>query len=154
MKRKLSSNLTPIYKFVFPAPWFLCGIYVLSGYARSWADSTTQHLMGVFLFWLFGGTLFYLSFGRLKAVYIEDEWLYVSNFLKSVRIPLKSVKSVDGSSIWTSKIRKVFLTFDYKTPFGKRIEFAPAASTTEIVNDLKNRLNLSLDFHRPATSDQ
>lgn len=37
---------------------------------------------------------------RLKKVYLAGDTLYVSNYLRQIRIPLSEVASLEASSIW------------------------------------------------------
>lgn len=138
MNRKLSSNLTPVYKFCFPGLWVSCALYSLTDYILNWGDSTLQRFFAICLFWVGGGFLMFFSFGRLKSVYMEGDALYVSNFLKQIRIPFDHIETVKESDFWTSKISKVVLILTSTTPLGKRIEFSPAFSAKKIVNELKS----------------
>ena len=137
--KRLSSNLTPVYKFCFPGLWLVCGLYALTDYILAWGDSTFTHFLGVSLFWVVGGIMFHVSFGRLNSVYLANDVLYVSNFFRRIAIPLEHIQTVKRADFWTTKISKVVLTVNSSTPFGKRIEFSPASSAHEIVNELKCR---------------
>jgi hypothetical protein len=92
------------------------------------------------LFWVIGAAIFYFSFGRLKSVYLDNDALYVSNFLHRITIPLEDVLTVKRTDFWTSKISKVVLTLSSTTSFGRRIEFSPAFSSNEVVKELNDRL--------------
>ena len=147
--KRLSSNLTPVYKFCFPGLWLVCGLYALTDYILTWGDSTLTHFLAVCLFWLVGGAIFYFSFGRLKSVYLANDVLYVSNFLRRIAIPLEDIQTVKRADFWTTKISKVVLTVSSPTPFGKRIEFSPAFSPSQIVNELKSRFHPLVGYPHP-----
>jgi len=116
-----SSAFTPLRKFVFPVLWILpFGLGTLLLWLR--ADHTPQHVRWMFLFgWVLGSALIYTGGIRLKRVWVESEFLYVSNYLRTVAIPLNRIWSVRESRWLIPGVIKV--TFRDPTPFGDRIYF-------------------------------
>jgi len=63
----------------------------------------------------------------LKRVRMDAEALYVSNYLREIRIPLSDVQHVSeilGRRHWN----RVTITLRCDTPFGRKIDFLPASS--------------------------
>ena len=147
MKRKLSSDFTPLYKLVFPGLWCGLAAYTLVEYGFMWGDSTLKNFLGACIFWVGGGILVFFVGARLKVVYLEDDALCVSNYLKKVRIPLESISTVKRSRFWTT-INKVVVTVSCTTAFGKRIEFSPASGASQVIDQLKSQTKPSSAYHR------
>lgn len=99
MKRRLSSVITPFYKAI---P-FIIGLYGLFWLVR---DFRVARFGGVILFILVCSIL-YLITSRLKSVYVDGSVLYVSNYLKRIKIPFSSIESVHVSSRWAHWPRTV-----------------------------------------------
>jgi hypothetical protein len=130
MRRTLSSARTFLTKFVIPTIW-------LAGFA-----ATTMLLFRTRGFtgpdgllpppemkWLFlggavlGGWFLYWYGVRLKRVEIDEQWLYVSNFLREIRIPLSDIEEITENR-WVST-RPITVEFRHETEFGSRIVFMP-----------------------------
>src|SRR5215208_5240026 len=111
MRRRLSSIFTVVYKLIF---LFVvsCGLYWLT---RDFRNVTLSPLLFLSL-WC---ALWYAITSRWKSVYLEGDVLYVSNYLKEVRIPLTEVKGVEASSF--TRPRTVIVTLKSPSAFGKRI---------------------------------
>lgn len=70
---------------------------------------------------VFGIALLYFVFIRAKNVYMDDEYLYVNNFRKTIRISLSEIKSV-SDNVFISP-RPIFIEFKNETEFGNKIMF-------------------------------
>ena len=79
--------------------------------------------------WLFlaatvlGGLSLYWFCMRLKRVEIDDRWLYVSNYLREIRVPLEQIEGVSENR-WVN-IRPITVEFRRDTDFGLHISFMP-----------------------------
>lgn len=130
MRRQLSSKSTFWIKCIFP-PFWICGF----------AATTVGLFTGVFHDangnppppqegWIFlaatvlGSVILYVLCMRLKAVWLEDGMLCVSNFLHSQRIPLAEIESV--RNLWGIHPESIVIRFAQRTRFGKSIRFMPA----------------------------
>ena len=60
---------------------------------------------------------------RLKRVCLDDKAIYISNYLKEIRVPLKNVIGVSENR-WIN-IHPVTLTFRDETHFGLSVVFMP-----------------------------
>ena len=72
---------------------------------------------------LISGPIIYLLGLWFKAVEMDDEWLYISNFRRAIRVPLSDVCAVEE---WWLGIRgghPIRISFVRPTAFGKRIVF-------------------------------
>lgn len=129
-------------KVIFPALWI-----------SMWGLGTLMMFLGgsrgggappkwIFLFgWIVGSAFIYWSCIRLKEVSADDNYLYVSNYLKEIPIPLSEVSDVT-ENVWLN-IHPV--TIHLKTPseFGDRFVFMPKVrffaflSSHPVVDELK-----------------
>ncbi len=143
MRIRLSSGLTPIYKFGLPGLWVSCAIYSIVDYVRSWSDTTLPNtFVPILLLYLVGGAVFFWKFGPLKRVHLNTEFLYVSNYLREIRIPFTNVADIREANWLTNSPRRIVVTLKSSSTFGSRIQFAPAFfSTTRIVSELRDRLS-------------
>ena len=105
--RTLSSPLSFFYKVVFPTVWlggFGAGTLALFARAGSMRISSGQatppdmkwHFL---VMWLLGAVLIYWACIRLKKVSVSGPNLLVSNYLRTVTVPLASVQQVSGTRL-------------------------------------------------------
>lgn len=73
--------------------------------------------------WIAGTSFFCWACARLKRVRIEDSAIYVSNYLKEIRIPFDAVADVTENR-WIN-IHPVTIHLRSATRFGNRITFMP-----------------------------
>jgi hypothetical protein len=122
----LSSSVTFIYKFVFPAIWILvAGILVVvtvEGVHRtSFPDPATSLLIVVP--WLFGA-IFLLRFAApIVRMELRDGRLYASNYRREIEIGRGDIERVT-QNVWVN-VRPITLHLRNETPFGRRIRFIP-----------------------------
>ncbi|MET0463901.1 MAG: hypothetical protein ABW007_12140 [Chitinophagaceae bacterium] len=119
MKRRLSSIINPFYKF---APQGMLGYWLFLVTDDYRAVGLPLAVGGLLLF----GILAKLA-SRLKKVYLAEDTLYVSNYLRQIRIPLSEVASVEVSSIGGKQPMTVAIRLRRPTEFGRRIVFIPRA---------------------------
>jgi len=143
MRRRLSSGLTPFYKFGLPGLWFACAIYSVADYLWSWSDPTLpNNFVSICILYILGGALFVWKFGPLKRIYLDGDFLHVSNYTKEILVPIANIHDVREGSWLTNSPRRIVVTLKSPSQFGKQIQFAPAFfSTTRIITELKARAN-------------
>jgi hypothetical protein len=73
------------------------------------------------LFMAGGAALMLLLYHRIKHVAVDDHALYVSNYLRRVRVPLSEVVDVSEWSLGAQSL--IRLRFKHRTAFGKRVWF-------------------------------
>ena len=73
--------------------------------------------------WMVGSLFIWWFCMRLKRVQMDDEVLYISNYLEEIRVPLKDVTGVSENRIVNS--HPVTLKFGNKTRFGFSVVFVP-----------------------------
>lgn len=161
MPRRLSSVLTFFWKFIFPAFWFSgAGLITLLAFTES-QGFTHRDRWSSLVSWAFGCLLcFVMQSFRLKRVRIDGEFLYVSNYLKEAKVPLRDVSSVGVLTVrvpWTKGLGElalkpfVVLEFQGQTPFGNRIVFmargvvvVPEAWTHPVVKEIRQAVDRAL----------
>jgi hypothetical protein len=128
-ERTLSSAQTFWMKFVFPTRWismFGLGTFALFlGVFRGTHDSAPPDRMkwGFLAAWIAGTIFIYSGCAGLKRVRIKDSAIYVSNYLKEIRIPFDNVADVTENR-WIN-IHPVTIHLRSATEFGERITFMP-----------------------------
>lgn len=132
MRRTISSALTFIYKVIFPPIWIggfaLATIFLFAGNTNGFRDGAGNPLppqmKWYFLFiTMVGGALLYRLCGRLKRVELDNAALYVSNFAREIRVPLRDIEDVTENR-WVN-IHPVTVHFFRETEFGASIVFMP-----------------------------
>jgi hypothetical protein len=100
MRKQVSSLQTFLLKIIFPTLWIpMFGMGSLTMFLNHPGASDASDKW-VFLFaWLFGTAFVYWSCVRLKAVSVDDDHLYVSNYIKEIPIPLSEVSDVT-ENVW------------------------------------------------------
>ena len=127
--RTLSSAQTFSMKFLFPTTWIsMFGLGTLGlflGAFRGPDNSPPPGGMkwGFLAAWIAGTIFIYWACARLKRVRIEDSAIYVSNYVKEIRIPFDAVANVTENR-WIN-IHPVTIHLRSATDFGDRITFMP-----------------------------
>ena len=114
--------MTFFYKYVFLFVWFAGFGYGVRGvlFLSPVFDARWYQYLCIWL----GVTIFiFFTTGGVKRVAIEGKQLIVSNFLRSERIDLGRVSSVDGTTFLSPKL--VWITLKDASSFGRRITFLP-----------------------------
>ena len=127
--RVLSSGLTFFYKFVFSTFW--TGGFAAATLGLLLSPPKEPHANP----WLFflggtvcGGLFLFWTCGRLKRVAVSRDALIVSNYLRTIRVPVSRVTQVSASRLMSPET--IWLTFDPPTPFGRSVMFMPPARLT------------------------
>ena len=118
MRTRLSSIQTIFVKIIFPTIWtILFGEVVGAGAQQAGPN------FGLLLFWIAGAVLMWWQCARLKVVHVDDNFLYVSNFLKEIAIPLSDICDVTENR-W-SNVHPVTIHLASPSEFGNKIIFMP-----------------------------
>jgi hypothetical protein len=142
MKRRLSSLQTILMKFLLPGIWIpLFGTGALTMFFRP-VQSPDDPPKWVFLFiWIAGSVFICWGSVRFKEVSVDEEYLYVSNYIKEITIPLTEIRDVTENR-WLNTHP---VTIHLKSPseFGDKILFMPTIrffalfSSHPVVSELK-----------------
>ena len=124
MEQNITSNWTYFYKIILPIafiPW--------AGFSRMKSAFPPTDPHSHVMFWVFigawiliGGWVFWFAY-RLKIVKMDNKYLYVSNLLKVIRIPISDIAKIKEST-W-SRTNHVVLTLKSPSEFGSKIVFIP-----------------------------
>jgi hypothetical protein len=135
MRKELSSFLTIFYKFIFTS--MVIGLGSLSFF--------TKDTCAIIAF-LVTAFIIITLFGTLKHVEVDDSNIYISNYFKTISIPLSDIENVSDVLLLT--VRRVTVEFKHESAFGYSIHFAPkyilGAPYEEhpVVTELKHLANL------------
>jgi hypothetical protein len=126
--RLLSSRMTFFNKIVVPILYivaFAGGTLAISLTRRNMPPGTPEFSPLLFIIFLgLGGVAIYWTTMRLKYVRMDDRFLYISNGLREIEVPLRDVTEVRYSR-WT-RTHLVTVEFAHETEFGESIVFMPS----------------------------
>jgi hypothetical protein len=123
MQRTISSKQTFLMKIVFPLLWIpLFSIGILSVFFNSSMKSDFPKIY-VLLIWIIALISIYWFCIRLKKVSVFGDSLYVSNYLKEIKIPLSEIINVT-ENVWVN-IHPVTIHLKNPSEFGNKIVFMP-----------------------------
>ena len=142
MRKRLSSLQTFLMKIIFPALWIgLCGFAASAMFITQpkASDASTKWIF--LLSWVLGTAFIYWTCIRLKAVSVDNNHLYVSNYVEEISIPLSEISDV-RENVWLNSHP---VTIHLKSPseFGDKIVFMPKVrvfaffSSHPVVSELK-----------------
>jgi hypothetical protein len=117
MKRRLSSLVTPYYRFT-PPLLFAFGLFWLI------YDFRKVSFVGALFFFILFAVLSAFSL-RLKKVHLSQDALCASDYFRSIAIPLEDIARVEASSWWDWHPRTIALDLSKASGFGWRIVFIP-----------------------------
>ena len=142
MKRRLSSLQTFLLKIVLPAVWIpLLGFFNVTALAGGSDDLNAVSKWLYLGVWVATSAVVYWNGVRLKTVSVDDNFLYVSNYLKEISIPLSDIYDVT-ENVWFNN-HPVTIHLRSPSEFGDKIVFIPTArvfamfSSHSVVNELK-----------------
>jgi hypothetical protein len=126
--RLLSSRMTFFNKIVVPILYIVGvagGTLAISLNRRNMPPDAPGFSPLLFIVFLgLGGVAIYWTTTRLKYVRMDDRFLYISNGLREIEVPLRDVTEVRYSR-WT-RPHLVTVEFAHETEFGEIIVFIPS----------------------------
>ena len=125
MNRLLSSAWTWFYKFAFPTLWiggFTLGTLAVFLAPGAIEGAEPQESRLTFLTIYIMGVLFiYWSCMRLKQVHLINDKMVISNYGRTIEVPLQDIERVSGSILMTPEL--IWLHFRRPTDFGSKVVF-------------------------------
>ncbi len=118
-RKQISSPLTPFYKFVFPSIW-------IGGFGTGIISRTTNNDLewcSFLIAFSMGTALLWWLCMRLKKVYIENDKLVISNYFKTISVPLSEMQDVKENRFFSPRPAWIYLKSD--CVFGSKIMFMP-----------------------------
>jgi hypothetical protein len=127
--RTLSSRLTFLSKYLFSILWaVLFGFVILALWTGQVGDQRIGPLppeakLAISIFWVVVSAQILYVYARLKRVRVDEQSMYISNYLEDVAVPLDAIDRVTENR-WVN-IRPITVHFRQATPFGDKITFMP-----------------------------
>ena len=124
--QRISTNLTLFFKFFIPVFWlvffgaFLAAIF-LYGEEMASGFASTSFRIGAVAFYLSGLILFYFTLFPLKRLEADAEFLYATNYFKTLRYSWDSVEKIKESKFLFFTLGTVVLK--EKGLLGKNLRF-------------------------------
>src|SRR5215216_5278543 len=124
MKRRISSLATFLMKVIFPALWITgFGLGTLAMFLGEYKGGVESPKWAFLFAWIAGSVFIYWGCIRLKVVSIDDDYLYISNYIKEMRVPLSDIYDVTENR-WVN-IHPVTIHLKSPSAFGANIVFMP-----------------------------
>ena len=132
MTQTLSSRNTFFLKWVVTPLWIcLFGIGTVGMWIYALFPAGHQVLWNDWLLWLspflwlFGSWYMNWGYGQLKKVRMDENNLYISNYLMEIEVPLAEVVEVEAMPLMVNRF--VHLKFKNETRFGNKVVFLAKA---------------------------
>ena len=141
--RRLSSHATLFFARFLPVFWY---VFFGSLCLAVWIIEPDEFAMGTAMMWRVGILIFYLIFGliiyftiwKLRRVEFDDDFLYVSNYFKTLRIPFDQILTIHTKPIFNKTICSISLK--HKGSFGQKIScLSDELKWTDLMIALKER---------------
>lgn len=147
MQRQLSSHQTILVKFVYPGLFIpSVGMVAIATLIGSSQSLLSPDRWIFFVFWIVFSVFWLFSSAGYKHVSVDDDYLYVSNYLRETVIPLSDIYDVT-ENVWLNTHP---VTIHLKSPseFGDKIVFMPTTryftffNSHPVINELKQLARL------------
>jgi hypothetical protein len=110
-------------KVIFPVFWItVTGVGIVAMFFAGEVKNAPPKLMFL-LIWILAIAFMYWTCMVLKAVSVDDDFLYVSNYIKEISIPLSNIEDVTENR-WIN-IHPVTIHLKSPSEFGDKIIFMP-----------------------------
>ena len=139
MRIDISSRLTVFYKIIAPLVWVGLGIYPFFGFILK---GDRRSLILFLVIWSVGIGLLLLTNIPLKKVWLDNGYLWVSNYIRESRLLLSDIAEVRPIVGRGNLPRyRIMIRLKSTSEFGEEISFVPRSSTIpidQIINMLNN----------------
>ena len=133
MKRELSSKQTFLLKIILP---IIIGINFVLMLVMIAVNIRTNAILPLLIVPIFLATGIYVMFRttmRYKKVSVDDEFLYVSNYRKEIKVPLSNI--ADVTEIKWIRTRPITIHLQNDSEFGRKIVFTPKMNGFRVFAD-------------------
>lgn len=128
-------------KIILPGFWItFFGVATINMFILSDEGPESSGAWASLFVWIAGSAFLLWDTVRLKVVNVDEQFLYVSNYLREITIPLADIYDVT-ENIWLNT-HPVTIHLKSRTEFGHRIVFMPKTrflffSSHPVVKELK-----------------
>ena len=143
---RLSSYTTFFWKFIFTGFFVGFLLYYIAGLFWRWLVlsepvSIGENLLTLLFFIAMVGFVWWML-APLKSVCLDNGFLYVSNYLRKIKVPLAEIRHVDNPE--NSSHQRIFVWLRSPSEFGDVVVFMPHLfRAKETVEQLKRRIELT-----------
>jgi hypothetical protein len=124
---RLSSSTTFIWKFIFTGLWLWFPLsYIVQGIWRWLVLSQPLSFAGnplAYLLLIASIGLILWRLAPLKRVHLNGDSLFISNYLKTIDVPLSEIETVYAAGFWGWHPQTISLTLKSESAFGKEIVY-------------------------------
>lgn len=144
--RRISSSLTLFFRIFVPVFWIVffgaltIGLLVTPNLPA--VLDTLYFRIGLAVFYISGLAFLYFTLLRLKRVEIDEDFVYVTNYLRTYRYPFHNIASIREHKFLLFHLATI--RFKEKGSFGKKIHFLE--SRIKFQNALEDIIDLRIIF--------
>lgn len=120
MQKTISSPVTFLFKIVIPIAFTLATVSALTIVLK---DNFKIETIITTIFLSFIGIIIYFHCSKLKEVKIDDNYFYISDYSKKIKLHKKEVLKIEEFIARRTKL--IILHLKRETIFGKQIIFIP-----------------------------
>ena len=123
---RISSNATLFFVIFLPTFWLVffgsLGLGLMMSSAEDISFTSASLLKITYLVFFIGfGLIIYFTLLRLKRIEMDANFLYVTNYLKTIKVPLHAVSELHVKSLFFRSVGRI--TFNYRSSFGRKVYF-------------------------------
>lgn len=133
--QRISSNWTLFLKVFLPTFWFVFyGAVVIAIFVMPSNQMNLSIAMkyGILIFYVSGSIVIYFSLLELKRVEYDQDFLYITNYFKTIRVPWHNVEKMKERNFLL--VKAGVFRFKNAITFGKQIVFVESPS---LIKDFK-----------------
>ncbi len=126
MKQVISSRFTFIYKLVLPILLVVYGGFGIIILLIKRQSQDFLSLLTIFILMIIGGVVLYQTKKKLKKVWVENNALYISDYINAISLPFSEIASVQETwpGIWGGSrfpTRQITIHLKAESKFGREI---------------------------------
>jgi hypothetical protein len=159
MRKTISSPFTFFFKVVTPSLWIAIGLCVALATLLNANTKNVFATMLLIVIWTGVSTLIdYRHNFPLKRARLSDDSLYVSNYVREVKISLTNIDDVKASAYpwmgwWRWPPYRVIITLKQSTEFGKRIMIIPGFYYKDVVDEIRDAIKTQRSVNQADAFD-
>lgn len=144
--RRISTSMTLFLRLFIPVFWIVFfGALTIGLLVTSKLPVALDNLyfkVGIVVFYMAGLVFLYFTFLQLKRVEIDEDFVYVTDYIKTYRYPFHNIASIHELNLFIFQLCTI--KFKEKGSFGRKIHFLE--SKIKFQNALKEFVDLRIIY--------
>ena len=144
--KRISTSMTLFLRLFIPVFWIVFfGALTIGLLVTSQLPVALDNLyfkVGIVVFYMAGLVFLYFTFLQLKRVEIDEDFVYVTDYIKTYRYPFHNIASIHELNLFIFQLCTI--KFKEKGSFGRKIHFLE--SKIKFQNALKEFVDLRIIY--------